>query len=192
MTNAAAATHDDIETAISLLSNVLKFSAYALEHMPPPPSTNGAALWKQYEKNGGSSFSVFNDYAWSYDSRRIEEQSGGTVPTANQLSRKIVAMVDLGVLNRDVDKVVFPDPLLLTAKSSVNWTRKFAFQMIASPSPWMNLSLRWASMIPFWATPFMLAAMMMVPDPTRLKQSPPSPTQALEVVDEALRDCCAA
>ena len=134
MTNSKAATDRDIEKAISLLSHVLKLSAYSLENMPPPPSTKGAALWKLYRNKLVAARAVYS----SFTSGRVTAdklKNRVVVPTAKELSRKIIATVDLGVLNQDIEKVVFPDPILLTAKSSVNWTKKFAFQMMAEAEP---------------------------------------------------------
>ena len=133
MTNVVAATTDDTEKAISLLSHVVKFSAYALENMPAPPSTNGAALWQLYRKKLVAARSLYCTMTGRM--RPDELQNKVVLPTAKVLSRKIIPVVDLGVLNQGIEKVVFPDPLLLAAKSSVNWTRKFAFQMIAEAEP---------------------------------------------------------
>jgi len=127
-TNATAATKDDLEDAVTLLAQILKFSAYALESKPSPPSRRGTALWAKYRDQLQSYRSL---YASLMGVSRDNIKNRVMVPTAKKLIDKRAAVVDLGALNQGVSKVVYPDPLLLTFKSSVNWTRKFAFQMIA-------------------------------------------------------------
>ena len=133
MTNVVAATAIDMEKAISILSHVVKFSAYALENMPAPQSTKGAALWQLYQKKLVVARSLYSTISGRVRPEELENKV--VLPTAKALSRKIVPVIDLGVLNQGIEKVVFPDPLLLAAKSSVNWTRKFSFQMIAEAEP---------------------------------------------------------
>ena len=57
------------------------------------------------------------------------------VPTANDLGRKVVAKVDLHRSCRGLDNFAFPDPILLACKTSVNWSRKFGFRLIAESEP---------------------------------------------------------
>lgn len=51
--------------------------------------------------------------------------------------QKIVAKINLQdmVLPVPDSSPAYPDPLLLTYKSSINWTRKYAFQMMAEAEP---------------------------------------------------------
>jgi hypothetical protein len=128
-TNAAAATKVDIAKARDLLTHVLKFSAYALENKPPPPSIRGARLWEKYKDQLKAARSLYASIVG--DVTRNDLKNRVVIPVAKELVGKIVAKVDLGILNEGAGKVVYPDPLLLTCKSSVNWTRKFAFQMMA-------------------------------------------------------------
>ena len=61
------ATANDVRDAVSLLSTVVKASAYCLEHKPAPPSQRGEKLWGEYQDSliglrvvaGGSDGHVF-------------------------------------------------------------------------------------------------------------------------------------
>ena len=58
------------------------------------------------------------------------------VATAQRPEAKIVAKIHLARMTPSGDVVpAFPDPLLLSYKSSINWTRYFRFQMMAETEP---------------------------------------------------------
>ena len=127
-TNAKPATKDDIDVSVTLLTQVLKFSAFALENKPPPPSRRGASLWEKYR---GQLEAYRSLYASLMGESRNDTKNKVMVPTVKELINKRVAVIDLDALNQGNSNIIFPDPLLLTFKSSVNWTRKFGFQMMA-------------------------------------------------------------
>ena len=123
-TNAAAATSADVSKAIGLLSCVMKFSAYALEKMPAPPGQ----LWTKLKKEllqGRAMYASIKKFPVGLINGKI------IVPTANDLGRKVIAKVDLDRSCRGLDNFAFPDPILLACKTSVNWSRKFGFRLIA-------------------------------------------------------------
>ena len=128
-TNAAAATNEDIASALELLSSTMKFSAYALENMPPPP----AKLWGKFKEELKQGRSLYSSITGMSD---LEGKI--IVPTAKDLGRKIIAKVDLGQSSQGLQNVAFPDPILLACKTSVNWSRKFGFRMIAEAEPTEN------------------------------------------------------
>ena len=80
-------------------------------------------------------------YASLMEKSRNDTENKVMVPTVKDLVNKWVAVIDLDALNQGNSNVIFPDPLLLTFKSSVNWTRKFGFQMIAEAGPNDGFSL---------------------------------------------------
>jgi len=63
---------------------------------------------------------------------------GVTVPKLHfSREEKFVAKIDLGEMTPPVPESNpgIPDPLLLAYKSSVNWTRKYGFQLMAEAEP---------------------------------------------------------
>ena len=127
-TNAAAATSEDVSKAIELLSCVMRFSAYALENMPAPP----VKLWEKLKVEVVQGRSLYS----SITGVPVEDLEGKIIiPTEKELDRKIIAKVDLRRSSRGLQNVVFPDPILLACKTSVNWSRKFGFRLIAEAEP---------------------------------------------------------
>lgn len=70
-------------------------------------------------------------YASLMCTSRNDTKNKVMVPTVKDLINERVTVIDLGALNPGNSNVAFSDPLLLTFKSSLNWTQKFGFQMIA-------------------------------------------------------------
>ena len=126
-----AASKSETDKAQGLLTQILKFSAYCLDHKSTPPTSRGAKLWKKYKES--------LETVRAFESSRTEDESkrnGIVVPVAKPLPKgKVIAKVDLEILNQGLEKVIYPDPFLLASKSAVNWTRKFGFQMMAEAEP---------------------------------------------------------
>jgi hypothetical protein len=124
------ATATDISSAVSLLSAVVKASAFCLENLPAPSAPKASVLWSRYRNS-------------LQTARDVVAISGGpgllnhvVVPTeANIPEGKFVAKVDLAQMTTSGDIPAYPDPLQLVYKSSVNWTRMFGFQLIAEAEP---------------------------------------------------------
>ena len=119
------ATANDVRDAVSLLSTVVKASAYCLEHKPAPPSQKGEKLWGEYQDSliglrvvgGGSDGHVF-------------------VPNVAAIEAgKFVVKVNLAQMTTAGSRPAFPDPLLVAFKSSINWTRLHVFQLMAEAEP---------------------------------------------------------
>eukprot|EP00977_Amphora_coffeiformis_P017305 scaffold5540_cov181-Amphora_coffeaeformis.AAC.8 len=126
-----AASKSETNKAQDLLTHVLKFLAYCLDHKPVPPTSRGAKLWKEYKES--------LETVRAFGSSRTEDESkrtGIVVPAAKPLSKgKAIAKVNLEILNWEFEKVIYPNPFLLANKSTVNWTQKFGFQYMAEGEP---------------------------------------------------------
>jgi hypothetical protein len=158
---ATAATTVELSDAISLLTHVLKFSASTLEYRPAPPSSStnggGTSLWEQYRDELEAARTLYTSITGGGMSR-TDLLGKIVVPIPKDLTGtgKMIAKVDLGVMNHyhqqytttnatgrggrgrgraTTPLVIYPDPILLAAKSSIVWTRKFAFQLLAETEP---------------------------------------------------------
>jgi hypothetical protein len=151
-TNATnAATTIELSEAVSLLTEVLKFSAATLQYRPSPPSANATSLWEQYRDELEAARTLYTNIAGGGLSR-TELLGKIVVPVPKDLTGtgKSIAKIDLGVMNHHhhhhhhhrggrgrgrAPLIIYPDPILLAAKSSIVWTRKFAFQLLAGTEP---------------------------------------------------------
>lgn len=128
---------DDIRKSVSLLRQVVKASAFCLEHKEGPDGGRGALLWKKFrdelEMTRQSTAALMNP--------RPQDNLRGRIlvpiPRAERPEGKIVAKIDLARMTPPGEHViaVYPDPLLLAYKSSINWTRYFRFQLMAEAEP---------------------------------------------------------
>jgi hypothetical protein len=145
-----SATSTELKRAVDLLSHILKFSAYALEQLPGPVTPRGAALWLSYRDEFEAARTLHATIVGGDNISREQYHHKIIVPVVQQSpAGQMVAKVDLGAMNNNDNDdmgrgiggrqrgnvVVYPDPLLLAAKSSVVWTRKFAFQLLADSEP---------------------------------------------------------
>ena len=132
------ATDLDISKSTWLLRRVLLASAFCLMNRNGPDTDAGNLLWKKYrEQLVGSQTAA---YAVSGD--RVSFRSV-MLPTIKEvapfLPDKIVAKINLADMVPPVPgSPAYPDPLLLAYKSSVNWTRRYSFQMMAEAEPQGN------------------------------------------------------
>jgi hypothetical protein len=144
-----SATTTELNMAVDLLSHILKFSAYALEQLPGPATPRGAALWLSYRDELEAARTLHANIVGGGNISSDQYHHKIIVPVVKH-SGQMVAKVDLGAMNHNDNDdmggrtggrpqrgnvVVYPDPLLLAAKSSVVWTRKFAFQLLADSEP---------------------------------------------------------
>jgi hypothetical protein len=151
-----SATTTELNMAVDLLSHILKFSAYALEQLPGPVTPRGAALWLSYRDEFEAAGTPHATIVGGDNISREQYHHKIIVPVVQPSGLgQMVAKVDLGAMNNNNENddmggsgmgggtggrqrgnvVVYPDPLLLAAKSSVVWTRKFAFQLLADSEP---------------------------------------------------------
>ena len=129
------ATEQDITNAFLLLKQVVLASAYCLSTKEGPETEAGQKLWQQYRDQLTSArtaaHAISGDpIAWT----------GVTIPKLLQLSGeegKFVAKIDLAAMTTPDPEgnPATPDPLLLAYKSSVNWTRRHGFQLMAEAEP---------------------------------------------------------
>ena len=124
------ATATDISSAVSLLSAVVKASAFCLENLPAPSNPKARDLWSKYQNSLQTARNAVAAYVHAGLRNHV------VVPTeANIPEGKFVAKVDLAQMTTPGEIPAYPDPLQLVYKSSVNWTRMFGFQLIAEAEP---------------------------------------------------------
>jgi hypothetical protein len=124
------ASPTDISSAVSLLSAVVKASAFCLENLPGPSDTKARQLWSEYQESLETARSV----------ARTGREDGPSLD-AHVLVPSVVSNIPVGKFVVKVDLAhnmttpgltpAYPDPMLLVYKSSVNWTRMFGFRLIA-------------------------------------------------------------
>ena len=131
------ASRDEVSKAVSLLSRVIKASAFCLEDKEGPDGGRAAELWTNFR----------TELAMT---RQMSAAMMDPTPADNLLGRilvpiakerrpegKMAAKIDLAMMTPVGDGVIpaFPDPLLLAYKSSINWTRYYRFQLMAESEP---------------------------------------------------------
>lgn len=131
-TNVTNASPADIQTAQDLLTQVLKASAFCLHSKNGPDNPKSQQLFASYKERLAGAQSLMRSMGGESVEGKIP------VPTRlGSLTGKIVAKIDLAVMGPTVegDTPAYPDPMMVVHKSSINWTRKHAFQMIAEACP---------------------------------------------------------
>jgi hypothetical protein len=136
MTLLQDASAEDMVKSVSLLSQVVKASVYCLENKAGPDGGRGAALWEKYREKLATSRKQYSVVM----TPRPQDGLDGKVPIpilkAQRPAGKMAAKVDLALMIPPVPATaVYPDPLLLAYKSSVNWTRIFGFKLMAEAEP---------------------------------------------------------
>jgi len=138
------ANRNDIDKAVSLLGRVVKASAFCLEIKNGPDGRKAAELWTKFRTELARTRQTCAAMMSSRPEDKLVDQI--LVPIANEdrPEGKIAAKIDLATLIPEGDGVIpiFPDPLLLAYKSSINWTRYFGFQLMAMaetkpPGEWL-------------------------------------------------------
>ena len=127
------ATEEDITKAFLLLKQVVLASAYCLSTKEGPDTEEGRKLWKLYKDQ----LQTNRSGAHSISGNPVALK-GVTVPKLHLSGEgKFVAKIDLGEMTPPVPESnpAIPDPLQLAYKSSVNWTRKYGFQLMAEAEP---------------------------------------------------------
>jgi hypothetical protein len=125
----ARATANDVRDAVSLLSTVVKASAFCLEQKTAPPSQRGEKMWGEYQDSLIALRSITAGSSHNYDGHVY-------VPTAAALpTGKFVVKVNLAQMTTTGSRPAFPDPLLVAYKSSINWTRLHGFKLMAEAEP---------------------------------------------------------
>lgn len=130
------ASAEDMVKSVSLLSKVVKASAYCLEHKAGPDGGRGATLWKRYREKLAAS----RKQSSVVMTPRPKDGLDGKVPIpilkAKRPVGKMVAKIDLALMIPQTPATpAYPDPLLLAYKSSINWTRIFGFKLMAEAEP---------------------------------------------------------
>lgn len=128
------ATEQDVNKAITLLKRVVLASAHCLSTKNGPDTEAGQKLWQQYREQLN-----WGRHAAYASSRNPMNLRGVMVPVLrrSEVEGKFVAKINLSEMTPPVPggTSAFPDPLLLAYKSSVNWTRKYGFQLMAEADP---------------------------------------------------------
>jgi hypothetical protein len=131
----------DLDSAVTLLSAVVKASAYCLEHLPGPETEKAQGLWQSYRQGLIFTRRLFE----AVMGQRSQLTGSITVPTSLGIipTGKFVVKINLAnmVSPSSTATPAYPDPLLLAYKSSVNWTRLYNFQLLAEAEPPEQLQL---------------------------------------------------
>lgn len=131
------ANRDEVSKAVSLLSRVVKASAFCLEDKEGPDGGRAAELWTKFQTELAMTRQMS---AAMMDPNPADNLLGRIlVPIAKEIrpEGKMAAKIDLAMMIPVGDGVIpaFPDPLLLAYKSSINWTRYYRFQLMAEAEP---------------------------------------------------------
>ena len=127
------ASNADVRKAVTLLTAVVKASAYCLENLEPPENGRAQALWSTYR----NSLRLARGNVESILGRRMGDLNGNiAVPTVlNIPDSKFITKINLANMAPSNGKTAYPDPILVTYKSSINWTRLHHFQLMAEAEP---------------------------------------------------------
>jgi hypothetical protein len=129
------ATATDIASSVSLLRTVVKASAFCLQNFDPPPHDRARTLWSTYQASLDQVRAV-GSVPLPGRAAEFSLKNRVIVPVeATFPAEKYVAKVDLAQMATAGTTPAYPDPLLVAYKTSVNWTRLFAFQLIAEAEP---------------------------------------------------------
>lgn len=127
------ANKDEVNKAVSLLSRVVKASAFCLEDKEGPDGGRAAELWTNFRTELAMARQMS---AAMMDPNPADNLLGRILVPITKAERpeaKIAAKINLAMMTPVCDGVIpaFPDPLLLAYKSSINWTRYYRFQLMA-------------------------------------------------------------
>ena len=128
------ATTDDLKKTHSILKQALKACAFVLRTKPGPEGP-AKKLWLKYQ----DSLKTFLAGVKVTKSNNVPENGVPVPSTFVKPRRRLASKIDLGKCTasglRLGDQVAIPDPMLLTFKSSINWTREHEFQLMAEAEP---------------------------------------------------------
>ena len=120
-------SEEDLGRVHGLLKQAIKACAFCLESKEGPAGP-GMGLWYKFREKLTSV-----RVGYSISGKQVTEKCVPVPVSVVKPTDKHIVKIDLGMSHaaNEGDEPVYPDPMLLIFKSSVNWTREYDFQLIA-------------------------------------------------------------